>query len=538
MGLFDPVWRTKDKSKYIKALEAVRKISDQEKLFEIALSAPLEIVQCAAVAQMQDRELMKGVIILSAFPDEGEMYKIWFFIVQHEKTRLAAIDRLDDQNMLKDLLLSWPGAFLSPASLEKAMEKITDQNILYEIATAPKIELSRKRLHDVGNSERRIRRAALEHMIDLELIKQIAKGDSELSRSAVDMFTDPKDLADIAVNSARGGKDAFYKIKDIDILFDLLDKMPSDWLSGLFVHIDDLCNNKAYPRKPENEKVVLSQDQHERMLRAYIRDSSETGYFNLDLFTSYEDLERLCVDARRKSIRDKVFDKLWKDPDYPHYRLLQIVIRSKPSGKLSSTLYDKWPKDILEQFYSREDLEEIMLHAEWPALRREAAVKILKERNLPLELLYDIYCDPESERSEIRDILKKYFENNDFNRDDLVHMAGDPEVLFPFRILCLKALFSERYNAKGGIEKQRDTAAENFLADIPSGDLSYEEWKQASERLSLFVRIVPEKRCPSYGITFTAYEASDEDEFGRYTYTQQVIHYKDLSINQDYTVHP
>ena len=120
-----------------------------------------------------------------------------------------------------------------------------------------------------------------------------------------------------------------------------------------------------------------------------------------------------------------------KDPDYPHYRLLQIVIRSKPSGKISSTLYDKWPKDILEQFYSREDLEEIMLRAEWPALRREAAVKVLKERNLPLELLYDIYCDPESERSEIRDIPKKSFENNDFNRDDLVHMAGDPEVFLP-----------------------------------------------------------------------------------------------------------
>ena len=255
MSLLNPIWRTSDKSKYIKALEAVRKISDQEKLFEIALSAPLEIIQSAAVGQLHDKELLGRVIILSAFPDEGEQWKIWFFIVQHEKTRLAAIDRLNDQEMLKDLMLSYPGAFNSDASRERALDRITDQKILFEIADAQETELSRKRRHDEGRSQINIRYYALKRLRDPELIKQVAIGEGECARHAATMITDPESLAEIVLNAANGiaASNAVREIKDIDVLFDMMDRAPDGRYKYIFSQIFHLSHGK-----PDEGRAVLS----------------------------------------------------------------------------------------------------------------------------------------------------------------------------------------------------------------------------------------------------------------------------------------
>lgn len=48
MGIFDPVWKT-ERYKWEKfAVAAVRRIKDEDKLFEIAISAPLRDVRLAA----------------------------------------------------------------------------------------------------------------------------------------------------------------------------------------------------------------------------------------------------------------------------------------------------------------------------------------------------------------------------------------------------------------------------------------------------------------------------------------------------------
>ena len=49
MGLFQPIWMSKKYKDESKAIQAVRRISDSDKLLRIAFEAPLEEVAAAAV---------------------------------------------------------------------------------------------------------------------------------------------------------------------------------------------------------------------------------------------------------------------------------------------------------------------------------------------------------------------------------------------------------------------------------------------------------------------------------------------------------
>ena len=47
MGLFDPIWKTKNKARQDRAVKSVKKITDSDKLKEIAMDAPLCLVRQA-----------------------------------------------------------------------------------------------------------------------------------------------------------------------------------------------------------------------------------------------------------------------------------------------------------------------------------------------------------------------------------------------------------------------------------------------------------------------------------------------------------
>ena len=54
MGLFEPIWMTRNSSKENKAREEIFKIKDVEKLKEIAIKAPLPSIKCAAAYNIDD----------------------------------------------------------------------------------------------------------------------------------------------------------------------------------------------------------------------------------------------------------------------------------------------------------------------------------------------------------------------------------------------------------------------------------------------------------------------------------------------------
>jgi hypothetical protein len=110
MGLFTPKWKTNDRSKQIKAVEAVRKVTNEKELKRIALEAPLPDVRMAAVYQMKDPAQLREM----AF--SGDKYVSW-----------AAIDNITDQNTLKEIAC---GNVVNPG---RAAEKISNRNLLTEI---------------------------------------------------------------------------------------------------------------------------------------------------------------------------------------------------------------------------------------------------------------------------------------------------------------------------------------------------------------------------------------------------------------------
>jgi hypothetical protein len=58
MGLFEPIWMTSEEDKQQKALDAVMKISDQQKLGEVFQRAPLGGVSLAALDRIGDQEFI------------------------------------------------------------------------------------------------------------------------------------------------------------------------------------------------------------------------------------------------------------------------------------------------------------------------------------------------------------------------------------------------------------------------------------------------------------------------------------------------
>ncbi len=85
MGLFRPVWMTDKQGKENKAVAAVRKVTDQAQLAKIAREAPLGKVRTEAVSRMTDQDALYEVAISDGY-----------FV-----TRQMAIRRMDEAHLVR-----------------------------------------------------------------------------------------------------------------------------------------------------------------------------------------------------------------------------------------------------------------------------------------------------------------------------------------------------------------------------------------------------------------------------------------------------
>ena len=100
MGLFDPAWKTEDRSKTEKAIAAVQKTKKPDDLLKIALTAPLEAVQLAAVGKIADRELLKEIALINT----TNKYSSPIHICVKRNTREKAVDRINSQECLYEIV--------------------------------------------------------------------------------------------------------------------------------------------------------------------------------------------------------------------------------------------------------------------------------------------------------------------------------------------------------------------------------------------------------------------------------------------------
>ena len=91
MGLFEPIWMTKNTTKIKKAKEEVFKIKDVDKLKEIAIKAPLPEVKSATVYNIEDENILKELYL-----NEN---------IEQSIFQMNILDRIRNEDIINELAL-------------------------------------------------------------------------------------------------------------------------------------------------------------------------------------------------------------------------------------------------------------------------------------------------------------------------------------------------------------------------------------------------------------------------------------------------
>lgn len=220
-GLFKPAWMSNNSEK---AVNAVKKVSDQAKLYEIAKNAPVYIVRKEATQKLTSQtdllDIAKNGLgsdvrccAIKKLTDQAALAEIATNQKDNDSiARACAISMLTDETQLSFIAMNDQ----QQHACIKALEKITNQGLIAEIASNP-FSLAHK--------------AALLELTDPALLQQtyvnIAKNTSHNSahnpKDLLAMIEDDAALADIAryARSHHISKEAVLKISDQRLLADL-----------------------------------------------------------------------------------------------------------------------------------------------------------------------------------------------------------------------------------------------------------------------------------------------------------------------------
>ena len=114
--LFGPNWKTKDKSKINQVIKGLDKISNQNKLYEISVYAPLSEVREKAIEKITDDNLLKDRVIKHIYEDTQ------YLALEKIKNEKLLVDIINNQNIL-------------PLEIKnKAIERMKDKNIIEQLA--------------------------------------------------------------------------------------------------------------------------------------------------------------------------------------------------------------------------------------------------------------------------------------------------------------------------------------------------------------------------------------------------------------------
>jgi len=167
MGLFKPAWKSKD---WTKAVKAIEKVTDKNKLARIAVEAPTSDARVAAISKINDQTVLTNI----AKNDENEWVRetavekltdqiVLAYVAKNEeetsKVRSVAIKKLTDQTVLTDIAKNdkWLRV--------EAIRKLTNQTVLANIAK-----------NDKGQRERT---EAVEKLTDQTILTEIAKTEND-----------------------------------------------------------------------------------------------------------------------------------------------------------------------------------------------------------------------------------------------------------------------------------------------------------------------------------------------------------------------
>ena len=200
---------------------ALKNITDQNILADIALNDNNKNVRLAAVRRITDQNILKNIVLktanmsvrdvaLNKITDQNILYEIAVNTTSISLS-LSAVRKITDQNMLKNIVLETKYRLLS----DIVLNKITDQNILYEIAVnTTSIDLSLSAVRKITDQNmlknivlktkyRVVRDIALNKITDQSILSEIAlkTTDISLALSVIKKITDQELLIKIALES-------------------------------------------------------------------------------------------------------------------------------------------------------------------------------------------------------------------------------------------------------------------------------------------------------------------------------------------------
>ncbi|MBQ9325185.1 MAG: hypothetical protein IJ246_05385 [Clostridia bacterium] len=248
MGIFGPVWKTKNERKEDKAVASLQKITDSGKLNRIVLSAPLPAVRRAAVRRLKvvtggelPFDAKESLNILLRLEDRDYSRELdWYRGALYERlsgdddfakavlkakdpiVRSGAIYRMQDAKRLAILAERQE----LPLDLKtKAVEQIRDEDALEKLAVNDAFPASLraaavKRIKNQSllsgivwsKSDRDLRLAALMNLAGRDELERVRdeSDDSELRQSACGRLGHDMKLVEY-VPHGRDGKDALYQ---------------------------------------------------------------------------------------------------------------------------------------------------------------------------------------------------------------------------------------------------------------------------------------------------------------------------------------
>ena len=288
MGIFDPVWKTKDYRKEGKAAAAVRKISDPAKLMEIALTAPLDTVRCEAVGRISDPAILYTIVMSAS----------------DEAVQCEAVRRIRNPKLLCGILMadSWQ---VKSETREIAFQQIDDQDTLFRIAQTS-IPFGRN---------------AAERITDQARLREIAMGmtrSPEAPAAAISRISDPKILEEIAMHAEMGDArfSAIIHLKDFDSLLRIA-AGAKDWAA----------RGRAYDAIDSNfpkDRNELSKEQTERLAGAIIMEADKNVNISLLNIRDKDELARIYRNAKREDIRAEAYFAIIRCDGFPKDRLRDV----------------------------------------------------------------------------------------------------------------------------------------------------------------------------------------------------------------------
>jgi len=198
MGLFDlfkPAWQSKN---YAKAEKAVKKLTNQEILADIAKHNSSDILRATAVGNLNSQSILSEIAksetnshVCRALIEKLTDQEALAYIAHNncdKQVRIKAVDKLTDQKMLADVAKNSTEYRFREVSIE-AVKKLTDQRILADVAT--------------NGKEYDTRIIAIKKLTDPNVLAYIAKNDVNINlcKAAVCKLTVQETLIDVAKNA-------------------------------------------------------------------------------------------------------------------------------------------------------------------------------------------------------------------------------------------------------------------------------------------------------------------------------------------------